>query len=56
MKNISQLRAISYAYQKQKEQKAGELMRECKQKGLNFKVYKYAENQIKECEKVLKGV
>lgn len=53
MRNIKQLRAISYAYALKKEKEARQLMDKCSKLGIKVKQSAYAQITIKHCQKAL---
>lgn len=52
-KNIKQLRAISYAYARKREEEAQALLSECHSKGIEAKKYKYPTITIRQCKALL---
>lgn len=56
MKNVKQLRAISYAYARKKEKKAQQMLEECEKKGVKVESSLMAAVTIRRCQEALKAL
>ena len=56
MKNIKQLRAISYTYARKKEKEAQQMLKECEMRGIKVEASLMAAVTIRRCQEALKAL
>lgn len=56
MKNIKQLRAISYAYARKKEKETQQMLKECEMKGVKVESSLMAAVTIRRCKEALNAL